>query len=127
MKQVLLINDNDVIRKRTAAMLHEMGWEVWVADKDEDIFESLVARRPTMIIVDIEMQGGTGFEAISTARRLYSSLFIVAATRGACESEELWKKVADACGASDYIAGPVSPTKLKATIQTGIDEHQINV
>lgn len=125
MKQVLLINDNDVIRKRTATMLHEMGWEVWVADKDEEIFESLVARRPMMVIVDIEMAGGAGFEAISTARRLYSSLFIVAVTRG--DGEEIWKKVAVACGASDYIAGPVSATKLQGVIQTGVDEYQMSV
>jgi DNA-binding NtrC family response regulator len=53
-KQVLLINDDSQVRNRTAAMLHEMGWEVWIADEDEVIFESLVARRPMMAIVDIE-------------------------------------------------------------------------
>jgi DNA-binding response OmpR family regulator len=121
----VLINDNESIRDRTAAMLHEMGWEVWAADKDEAIFESLVARRPMMVIVDIEMEGGAGFEAISTARRLYSSLFIVAVTRG--DDQEIWKKVAGACGANDYVAGPVSATKLQDVIQTGIDEYQISV
>lgn len=125
MKQVLLINDNIVIRKRTATMLHEMGWEVWAADKDEAIFESLVARRPTMVIVDIEMQGGAGFEAISTARRLYSSLFVVAVTR--VDDEDIWQKVARACGANEYVAGPVSPTKLQGVIQTGIDKYQVSV
>jgi DNA-binding response OmpR family regulator len=124
-KQVLLINNDNQVRNRTAAMLHEAGWEVWMADKDEVVFESLVARRPMMVIVDIEMQGGAGFEAISTARRLYSSLFIVAVTRG--KNEELWKRVSVACGASDYVVGPVSPTKLQAAIQSGIDAGQINV
>jgi len=124
-KQVLLINDNECIRKRTATMLHEMGWEVWAADKDEAIFESLVARRPTMVIVDIEMAGGAGFEAISTARRLYSSLFIVAVTR--VDGEEIWKKVAGACGANEYVAGPVSAEKLEAAIRTGVDEYQVSV
>jgi len=114
-KQVLLINDDSQVRNRTAAMLHELGWEVWMADKDEVIFESLVARRPMMVIVDIEMQGGAGFEAISTARRLYSSLFIVAVTRG--KNDELWKRVSAACGANHYVVGPVSPTKLQAAIQ----------
>jgi len=124
-KQVLIINDNECIRNRTAAMLHEMGWEVWTAHKDEDVFESLVARRPMMVVVDIEMTGGAGFEAISTARRLYRSLFIVAVTR--VDDEEIWQKVARACGANEYVAGPVSPTKLQGVIQTGIDEYQISV
>jgi DNA-binding response OmpR family regulator len=124
-KQVLLINDDSQVRNRTAAMLHEMGWEVWIADEDEVIFESLVARRPMMAIVDIEIQGGAGFEAISTARCLYSSLFIIAVTRG--KNEELWSRVSAACGANDYVVGPVSPTKLQAAIQSGIDAGQINV
>lgn len=124
MNQVLLISDDSQFTDRTAAMLHEMGWEVWLADKDELVFESLVARRPTMVVADIEMQGGAGFEAIATARRLYNSLFIVAVTRG--DNQQLWNRVSAACGANRYVVGPVSPTKLQAAIQAGIDDGQID-
>jgi len=113
-KQVLLINDNECIRNRTAAMLHEMGWEVWAANMDEAVLESLVAHRPLAVVVDIDMKGGVGFEAISAARRLHSSLFIVAVTR--VDDEDSLKRVAGACGANEYVAGPVSAKKLQAVL-----------
>lgn len=122
--QVLLVNDDDKIRDRTAAMLIDLSWEVYVANGEDRVFESMVARRPDLLIVDIEMECGTGFEAISTARRLFASLFIVAVTRGGHEG--LWSEGASACGADIYIVGPVSKSKLAAAIDSGLDQGLIS-
>ena len=82
MKRILLVNDDQVITDRTAAILHEMGWEVYVASTQDAVFESCVAYRPSLVIVDIEMKGGVGLESIATAHRLFGDLFIIAVTRG---------------------------------------------
>lgn len=110
MNRILLVNDNDDVLNRTAAMLEDMGWEVYVADSEHLVFESIVAYRPTMLISDVEMTGGVGFECISTARRLFDDLFIVAVTRGG--HEDLWPKISKVCGANRYLVGPVSPLQL---------------
>lgn len=120
MNRILLVNDRDAIMDRTAAMLEELGWEVYVAHTEGLVFESCVAFRPAMLIADLEMGGGVGFEAISTARRLFRALYIVAVTRGG--HEELWPKVANVCGANRYVVGPVSPQKLEEAIHTGVAE-----
>ena len=125
MNQVLLVNDNDEICSRTATMLVDMGWDVYVADKEELVFESTVARRPTMLIADIEMDAGVGFEAIATARSLFPSLFIVAVTRG-CD-KEIWPRVAEVCGANSYVAGPVSASKLQDAIDAGIEKGLVSM
>lgn len=125
MNRVLLVNDDNEICDRTATMLVEMGWDVFVAHSDELAFESSVARRPTMLLADIEMADGTGFEAIATARSLYPSLFIVAVTRGS--DKEVWPRVAEACGANSYIAGPISITKLQEAIDAGVDKGLISI
>ena len=120
MNRILLVNDRDAIMDRTAAMLEGLGWEVYVAHTEGLVFESCVAFRPGMLIADVEMSGGIGFEAISTARRLFRDLFIVAVTRGG--HDELWPKVASVCGANRYVIGPVSTQKLEEAIETAVTE-----
>ncbi len=123
--QVLLVNDNDEVCSRMATMLVDMGWDVYVADKEELVFESTVARRPMMLIADIEMEAGVGFEAIATARSLFPSLFIVAVTRGG--DKEIWPRVAEVCGANSYVAGPVSASKLQEAIEAGIEKGLVSM
>lgn len=125
MNRVLLVNDSDEVCNRTATMLVDMGWDVYVANTDELVFQSSVARRPTMLIADIEMEGGAGFEAIATARSLFASLFIVAVTRGS--DKEIWPRVAEVCGANSYVAGPVSATKLQEAIDAGIEKGLVGI
>ena len=125
MNQVLLVNDNDEICSRTATMLVDMGWDVYVADKEELVFESTVARRPMMLIADIEMEAGVGFECIATARSLFPSLFIVAVTRG-CD-KEIWPRVAEVCGANSYVVGPVSSSKLQEAIDAGTEKGLVSL
>ncbi len=125
MNRVLLVNDNDDICNRTATMLIDLGWDVFVADKEELVFESSIARRPQMLVADIEMNGGIGFEAIATARSLFPSLFIVAVTRGG--DKDIWPRVAEVCGANSYIAGPVSASKLQEAIEAGIEKGLVSI
>lgn len=124
MNQVLLVNDDDEVRDRTAAMLVDVGWEVYVANSEEQVFESIVARRPDLLIIDLEMEYGGGYEAIATARGLYASLFIVAVTRG--KHIDLWSDTARSCGADTYVIGPVSKSKLTAAIELGFDRGLVS-
>ena len=123
MNDVLLVNDNIVDWISTAVLLQDLGWEVYVANDDEVLFKSIVKRRPAMVIVDIEMEGGVGFKAILTARLLFKKLFIIAITRG--DDEDIWAESATNCGANAYIVGPMSTDKLSAAIQTGIGNGQL--
>jgi len=118
--QVLLVNDDDEARDRTAAMLVDLAWDVYVASSEDMAYEFLVERRPDLLIADVEMDFGTGFNAIARARRLFNDLFIVAVTRGG--NKHLWTESAIACGANVYIVGPISSSKLAAAISTGLDK-----
>jgi len=122
--QVLLVNDDDEVRDRTAAMLVDMGWDVYVASSEQRALESVVTLRPDMLIADIEMESDAGFNAISRARHLSNDLFIVAVTRGG--DKLLWSESVIACGANIYIVGPVSSSKLAAAISTGLDKGLSN-
>lgn len=125
MKQALMVNDDNHIFDRTAVMLEGMGWEVYFASNEKFVFESCVARRPTLLIADIEMSACQGFESITTARNLFPDLFIIAVTRG--HHEEIWPKVAEFCGANQYIVGPVSSAQLSEVIDDAIEEGLLHL
>ena len=114
MKKVLLVNDDVSIIDRTASMLEAIGCEVYTANSREHVESSCIGIEPDTAIVDIEMRGGSGFEMISTIRRTLCTTTIVAVTRGA--HEDLWPMVARACGASEYVTGPVSAHKLLSAL-----------
>ncbi len=124
MNRILLVNDHDEVTDRTAAMLEAMGWEVYVAHTEQYVFESIVACRPTLLISDVEMDAGVGFESIATARRLFQDLFIIAVTRGA--HRDIWPRVASVCGANRYLVGPVSAPQLADVIGLAVDDGLID-
>lgn len=124
MNRVLLVNDSDEVLDRTATMLDDLGWEVYVAGTEQAAFESIVASRPTMVICDIEMDGGAGLECIATARTLFADLFIVAVTRGA--DREDWTEAAQTKGADRYVVGPVSARQLADLIDDAVAAGHID-
>lgn len=107
---VLMITDNEVTKKRTVAMLEGMSFKVVVAATESEVTRSCVASRPGIVISDVEMQAGAGFESIATVRRLASDAYIIAISRS--EHQEMWLKVALACGADEYVPGPLTMSSL---------------
>ena len=95
-----------------------MGWETHVATTTELVSEVCKTQPPPLIVSDVEMEGGRGFESIAVARNKCSTSFIVAVTRG--DNKDLWEKVATVCGANEFVVGPVSLPGLSAAINNGI-------
>lgn len=120
MNEVLVVNDRDCILERTAKIFEAMGWKVWVASNEQAVFESCVASRPEVVVVDVEMDGAVAFDCIGSARTLYPDVYIVAITRGS--TDKILPGASAVCGANHFIEGLPSSAKLLATIQSGIDQ-----
>ena len=118
MKQSLLVSDDQQFLDLAAGILLSMGLETHIATTTQLVSDVWIAHRPSLVVADIEMEGGRGFESIAAARRLCSDLFIIAVTRG--DDKDLWEKVAHVCGANEYVVGPVSAPKLSAAIDNGV-------
>lgn len=118
MRQTLLVSDDQDHLDKRARILESMGWETHVATTTELVSEVCKSRPPSLIVADVEMEGGRGFESIAVARNKCSTSFIVAVTRG--DNKDLWEKVAAVCGANEYVVGPVSLPGLSAAIENGI-------
>jgi CheY-like chemotaxis protein len=122
--QLLLINDVNHFADRTAAILEGLGWEVYIAAKEKHVLDFCAAQRPMLVIADVEMSAGQGFESIQTVRRLFSDMFILAVTRGG--HKEIWEKVAEACGANRYIVGPVSASQFSESLDPAVEARLVH-
>lgn len=117
--RALLLHEEESSLDVAATVLRDMGWPVHVATSRVNALSICTARRPDLAIVDIEMRGGVGLEAISAIRRSDKEIFVLAITRGSCD--ELLLKVAESCGSDHHVIGPVTPAKLLAAIEFGRD------
>ncbi len=111
----LVISDNQTTLDNTAAMLVAMDFEVVIASTELELTRSCAAYRYRLIISDLEMPGGVGFESIATVRGLCDSVHIIAFAGN--KHEDMWPKVARACGANQYVAGPLSISSLAKAIE----------
>jgi len=115
MSRVLIVNDDDSVIDRTARMLEDMAWEVYTAASDVDVRDVYSVCEPELVIVDVDMQAGIGFETMAAIRRQARLQFIIAVSRG--RHEGILENVAEVCGASCFIEGPVSAAKLREAIE----------
>ena len=115
MCNVLLVSDDATTAAKLINMLETMNFDVVVATTEFEVTRACASRQPRLLIADVETAAGVGFESIAAGRRLAREACIIAVSRYG--HADLWPKVATACGADDYVAGPVTMVALATAIE----------
>jgi GAF domain-containing protein/CheY-like chemotaxis protein len=66
--RVLLVDDDDLVRRGVRQALEPLGWKVTEAEDGQVAVESLAAARPDVIILDLMMPKMDGFEFLNELR-----------------------------------------------------------
>jgi CheY-like chemotaxis protein len=66
--RVLLVDDDDLVRRGVRQALEPIGWKVTEAEDGQIAVESLAAARPDVIILDLMMPKMDGFEFLNELR-----------------------------------------------------------
>jgi PAS domain S-box-containing protein len=120
---ILLAEDNEANISTVSSYLKAKGYRILLAKDGAEAIALTGSENPDLILMDIQMPGMDGLEAIGHIRRAPNSVNvpIIALTALAMTSDR------DRClaaGANDYLTKPVKLKQLATTIQQLLASHQ---
>jgi CheY-like chemotaxis protein len=120
---IVLAEDNDDTSTMVTEYLSNKGYRVVVARNGAEAIEMTHEFRPALIVMDIQMPGMDGLEAIRTIRNSaeFDATPIVALTALAMPGD---RERCLQAGANDYLSKPVSLRQLAAVIQELLHEGE---
>lgn len=112
---VLIIEDEDSIRKFISINLEKNGFKVFEANNGEDGIEIVRNNQIEILVLDIMLPGIDGYAVAKILRKEYPNLGIIMLTaKGQDEDKILGLE----CGTDDYITKPFNPTELVLRVKS---------
>jgi DNA-binding NtrC family response regulator len=119
---VLIIEDEATIAKNINTYLTRSGFEVRVASSAEDGIRQIDVFRPDAILLDFNLPGMNGLEALGKLKALAPGVHVIMFTGHA--NVELAVEAMKA-GAYDFLTKPISLGKLKILLDRALGEEKI--
>ncbi len=118
--RILLAEDNLSNIEMMRRYLERQGYHVMIAVNGKEAIQRIQEDRPDLILMDIQMPGIDGLEAIRRIRAdaALATLPVVAVTALVMPGD---RERCLAAGANDYLSKPVSMRRLAQVIQTYLD------
>jgi two-component system alkaline phosphatase synthesis response regulator PhoP len=112
-KRILVVDDEPEITEILEGYLRKESFDPVVADTVGTAIAEIEQRPPDLIVLDIGLPDGSGFDVLRKAGEGRAIPTIVLTTR----SEEVDRIVGLELGADDYVAKPFSPREVVARIR----------
>ena len=110
---ILLIDDDQSLRRVTEFTLHEAGYRVLTAADGAEGLRLFARENPALVITDIQMPGLSGYEVLKQIKeQAPAALVIVITAYGTVEKAVEAMKL----GAYDYLTKPFSRDELTLTV-----------
>lgn len=110
---VLLVEDDAELANMVSEFLTSHGFEVSVEGRGDRAAFRIVAEKPNVVVLDINLPGASGFDVCRQARVGYQGPILMLSARG----DEVDEVVGLESGADDYISKPVRPRALLARLR----------
>jgi two-component system response regulator AtoC len=112
--RLLLVDDDEFIRRSLLPHLRDLGYEVLGAESGERALNEVDAFRPDIVLSDVQMPGMSGFELLDHLRRMRPDIDVVIFTgyadvQGAIDAIK--------AGAFDYLLKPLDLDEIEAVIE----------
>lgn len=115
MTKILVVEDEESIRKFVTINLQMEGYEVSEAESGEIGLELANSFKPHIVLLDVMLPGIDGFEVCSLLRSKYKDLGIIMLT---AKSQDVDRINGLEAGSDDYITKPFNPKELILRIKS---------
>ena len=117
MQSILIVDDEQSIRKSLTGILQDEGFSPSSTASGEAAIEKISQEKPDLILLDIWMPGMDGMETLSRIRDMYpDQLVVMMSGHGTIETAVKATKL----GAYDFIEKPLSLEKVLLCIQNAV-------
>jgi len=121
-RAVLIIDDEATLARNVAVYLERLGWATQVAGSAEEGLAMFGEFRPDVVLLDHNLPGMNGLEALGRIRTLDPQARVVLMTGfGSIDLAVSAMKQ----GAADYLAKPLALSELKLLLERLIAQHRL--
>ncbi|MCL2792916.1 MAG: response regulator transcription factor [Spirochaetaceae bacterium] len=113
MARIYIIEDNEAIREAVKGYLELNEHEVVQFGKTANVLESIDVKKPDIIIIDVMLPDGNGFNLAKQIRKKSNVPFIFLTAR----DQESDRITGFEIGADDYVVKPFSPRELVLRVE----------
>ncbi len=117
MAQILIIDDDDIIRRMLSLMLTKAGYDVLAAADGEEGLKQFRNNEIDLVITDLIMPEKEGIEMIMELKTDFPDVKIIAMSGGAQMGPEGYLQLADALGAQRTLKKPIARDELLRSIK----------
>jgi len=127
MIEVLVVDDDALMRGLLAEWLSEAGYRVRQAENGTRALQMLRSRPASLLITDMDMPGHSGVQTLDEARRMLPGLAVIAISGGARDGKQNWGAAALKLGAAKALAKPFERRDLLAAVEEVVPRNTSRV
>jgi DNA-binding NarL/FixJ family response regulator len=113
---ILVVDDDDDFRSFLAELLESVGYRIAQAKDGSSVLAAVLAERPAVVILDVQLPGLNGYEICCQLRDRYGDDIPILLVSGE-RTEALDRAAGLIIGGSDYMTKPVDPNELVARVR----------
>jgi DNA-binding response OmpR family regulator len=119
-KSILVVDDDQSILKSTKSILQREGYVVETAETGKKALDKMLEKHYDIVLLDVKLPDIEGTDILLQMKNPRDTIKIIIT---GFSSDELGKKAAD-YGADDFLAKPIRPEELLATIRERLTTAQ---
>lgn len=118
MKTILIIDDDDQLRKSFEKLLTEEGYRIQTAASGEAGISAISRDLPDLVVLDVRLPGMNGLETLKAIQKIEGRLPVIIMTAYATTDTAI---KATKLGAFDYVVKPFDIPKMLTVIKQALE------
>jgi DNA-binding NarL/FixJ family response regulator len=113
---ILLVDDDAAFREFVRSLLSRIGYAIAEASDGDEALEAALAERPSLVLLDVDVPGISGYEICRALRDMYGEDLPIIFVSGR-RTEQLDLVSGLLIGADDYVFKPFETAELLARVR----------